>query len=77
VADAGRGVDCAVDPIGDADRNALRLAWRIAEAVNNRILAGCEDLSGAIVAFFERRRLALDEAAGAVLDVMIAEPRLT
>src|SRR3569832_727273 len=74
--DAGRRVDGAVDPVNDADGDALRLARRIAETVDDGIFSGRENLSSAIVAILERGRLALDEAAWPVLNVVVEEPRL-
>ena len=76
VADAGRGVDRAVDPVGDAHRHALRFAGRIAQAVDDRILADRQNLGGAIVAGFERGGLAVDQATRPIFDTVIQKPRL-
>ena len=76
VANAGRRVDAAADPVADRHRHALGLGGRVAEPVDDRVLRLDQDPRGAFDPILHRGRLAFDQAGRAVLVLMTEEPRL-
>ena len=74
VANAGRRVHVAADPIRNADGHALRFARRVAQAIDQRVLGLGQDLRGAFHPLLDRRRMAVDAAGRLILDVVVEKP---
>jgi hypothetical protein len=76
VADRGGRIDAAADAVGDGDGDALRLAGRVGKAVDDRVARLREDARRPLDRLVERRGLPFDGRHGAILDVVVEEPRL-
>src|SRR5262249_58870729 len=74
---ARRGrVHAAADAVGDGDGDALRLAGRVGQAVDDGVARVGQDRGRLRDGLVQRRGLAADQGDGPVLDVVVEEPRL-
>ena len=69
-------VDCAANPITDADGNPLRLRRRVTQTVDQGVSRGREYSRGSLDPFGYTRRLALYQARRAIFDLVVQKPAI-